>query len=129
MGGRIIAVRCTTLRCTLWKVLQRSVVASYGGSYARTRAPPVHHADLAPWPACDADAPPMLDQRVREPGPPLARHERHEVPLDLHRILLPGEAEQRGQALHVRVHDDPFVFPEPRPQHHVRGLAADAREL
>src|SRR5205085_2463576 len=98
-------------------------------SYQRTRAPPVDDADLAPRPACDAHAPPVQDERVREPGPPVARHEHHEVSLDFHRILLPGEAEQGGQALYVRVHHDPFILPEPRPQHHVRGLAADAREL
>src|SRR5205823_1469535 len=93
-------------------------------SYQRTRAPPVYDTDLASGPARDAHPPPVEDQRMREPGPLVARHQPHQVPLDFHGIRLTCEAEQGGQALHVRVHHDPFVLPEPGAEYHARGLAA-----
>src|SRR5260370_6307959 len=82
-------------------------------SHARARAPPIHDADLALRAAGDAHAPPVENERVRPPGPPLARHERHHIPLDLHGLRLLGETEPRGAALHARVHNDSLVLPAP----------------
>src|SRR6266699_1769945 len=98
-------------------------------SHPRARAPPIDHALLALRAPCDADAAPMQDEGVREPGPLVARHQRHQVALDLLRCFLFRETEQRRQALHVRVHYDPFTLPEPGAQHHVRGLAPHPGEL
>src|SRR5436190_964514 len=102
MGGRVTVARRMTPRSTSDENeprngVQRGVVASWNGSYSRARTVVVDDANLASGPPRHAHAPPVQDQRVREPGPPVARHEHHEVPLDLHRILLPGEAEQGGQ--------------------------------
>src|SRR4029077_6678189 len=98
MGGRLIA-RCTlhVARYTLHVARYTSTVRApspwnvqcgtcNASSYSRARTPPVHDADLAPRPARDAHAPTVQDQRVREPGPLVPWHERHEVPLDLHGI-------------------------------------------
>src|SRR6266571_3580655 len=98
-------------------------------SHPRARAPPIDYALLALRAPCDADAAPMQDEGVREPGPLVARHQRHQVALDLLRCFLFRETEQRRQALHVRVHHDPFTLPEPGAQHHVRGLAPHPGEL
>src|SRR5205823_9248180 len=130
-GGSVTVARCMTPRSTneeneLRHRVQRGVVASCNASYARTRAPPVYDTDLASGPPRDAHPPPVEDQRVREPGPLVARHQPHQVSLDFHGIRLTCEAEQGGQALHVCVHHDPFVLPEPGAEYHVRGLAADA---
>src|SRR5437867_615362 len=129
MGGRVIKVRCTTLRCTSWTFVQRSVVASCSRSYPRARAQSIYDTHLAFRPPRDAHAPPMQDQRVREPRPLVARHERHQVALDLHRVLLLRQAEQRREPLDVGVDHQPLVLSKPRAEHHVRGLAADAGEM
>src|SRR2546425_3418840 len=91
MGGRVMSVGCTTLRYTPYELLQRSVVTSYDGSYPRARAQSVDDAVLALRPPRDAHAAPVQDQRVREPRPLVARHERHQVPLDLRGVLLRSE--------------------------------------
>src|SRR5438552_702039 len=152
MGGRLIIAGCSVAGCSVagygvagYNVAGYCVAANassatphpttphsatphpatpHPGSYSRARAPPVDDTDLAPRPPRDAHAPTVQDQGVGEPGPFLARYERHQVPLDFHGIRLAREAEQGGQALHVGVHHDPFVLPEPSPEHHVRGLAA-----
>src|SRR5947209_9026331 len=129
MGGRVMIVGCTTLRYTSYELLQRSVVTSYDGSYPRARAQSADHAHLAFRPPRDAHATPVQDQRVREPRPLVARHERHQVALDLHRVLLCRQTEQRRESLHVGVDHDPFVLAEPGAEHDVRGFAAHAGEL
>src|SRR2546425_389950 len=129
MGGRVMSVGCTTLRYTPYELLQRSVVTSYDGSYPRARAQSVDDALLALRPPRDAHAAPVQDQRVREPRPLVARHERHQVALDLHRVLLCRQTEQRRESLHVGVDHDPFVLAEPGAEHDVRGLAAHTGEL
>ena len=48
----------------------------------------------------------MPDKQVRKPAPVLARHEPDEIALDLHRILLPREAEPLREPADVRVHHD-----------------------
>src|SRR2546426_526245 len=129
MGGRVMIVGCTTLRYTSYELLQRSVVTSYDGSYPRARAQSADHALLALRPPRDAHAPSVQDQRVREPRPLVARHERHQVALDLHRVLLCRQTEQRRESLHVGVDHDPFVLAEPGAEHDVRGFAAHTGEL
>src|SRR6266850_1618200 len=98
-------------------------------SYAGTRAQSVDDALLALRSPRDAHAPSMQDQRVRERRPLVARHERHQVALDLHRVLLFRQTEQRRESLHVRVDHDAFILPEPRAEYDVRGLAAYPGEL
>src|SRR5947208_1733583 len=129
MGGRVMTVGCTTLRYTSYELLQRSVVTSYDGSYPRARAQSADHAHLAFRPPRDAHATPVQDQRVREPRPLVARHERHQVALDLHRVLLCRQTEQRRESLQVGVDHAPFVLAEPGAEHDVRGLAAHTGEL
>ena len=63
--------------------------------------------------------------QVREARPVLARHELHEVALDLHRILLLREAEPLREPPHVRVDDDPLRLAE-LGRDDVRRLARDA---
>src|SRR5216110_1518739 len=131
MGGRLIIAGCSVAGCSVAGYCVAANASSgtpypttphsatphpatpHPPSYQRTRAPPVYDTDLASGPARDAHPPPVEDQRMREPGPPVARHQPHQVPLDFHGIRLTREAEQGGQALHVRVHHDPFVLPEP----------------
>src|SRR5581483_9093835 len=98
-------------------------------SHPRARAPAVDDARLALRPPRHAHAAPVEDERVREPGPPVAGDERHEVALDLVGLPLGGEPEKPGDPLHVRVHHDPLVLAEPGAQHHVGRLAAHAGEL
>src|SRR5437764_7197803 len=152
MGGRLIMAGCSVAGCSVagYDVAGYCLAAHassgtpypttphsatphpatpHPASYQRTRAPPVYDTDLASGPARDAHPPPVEDQRMREPGPLVARHQPHQVPLDFHGIRLTCEAEQGGQALHVCVHHDPFVLPEPGAEYHVRALAADSREL
>src|SRR6266496_3849549 len=62
-------------------------------SHPRARAPPIDHALLALRTPSDADAAPMQDEGVREPGPLVARHQRHQVALDLLRFFLFRETE------------------------------------
>ena len=62
---------------------------------------------------------------MREARPVLARHELHEVALDLHRVLLLRQPEPLRQPPHVRVDDDPLRGPELGGDD-VRGLARDA---
>src|SRR6059058_1302027 len=102
----------------------------WGGacSYAGTRTQPVYYTNLAFRPPRDAHATPMPDQRVREPGPLVARHECHQVPLDLHRVILFREGEQGRNSLDVRVDHDAFVLPEPGAEDDVRGFAAHTGE-
>ena len=69
----------------------------------------------------------MPDQQVREPSPVLARHQLHEVALDLHRIFLLRQPEPLRQPSDVRVDDDPLRAAELR-RHDVRRLARDARQ-
>src|SRR5207249_5055888 len=124
-------------QCTGWwaadfKYAEGSVarrLAIAGNLHPRARTPPVHHAQLALRPPRDADLAPVLNQGVREPGPLVARHEGHQIALDLHGIPLLREAEQRRQALHVGVHHDALVLTERRAEHDVGGLAADSGEL
>ena len=56
--------------------------------------------------ARDADCPAVPDQEVRPLDPGRARHDRHEVALDLLRIGLEREPEPPREAAHVRVHRD-----------------------
>ena len=70
----------------------------------------------------------MQDQGVREPCPRVTRHERHQVALDLHRVLLGRQPEQGREPLDVGVDHDTFVLSEPGAEHHIRGFATDARE-
>ena len=74
-----------------------------------------------------ADAPAVPDQQVREPRPVVARHELHQVALDLHRILLLREAEPLREPAHVRVDDDPARIAELR-RDDVRRLARNPRQ-
>src|SRR3989475_10827273 len=129
MGGRVMIVGCTTLRYTSYELLQRSVVTSYDGSYPRARTIPVNNTELALRPPRDAHAPSVQDQRVREPRPLVARHERHQVALDLDRVFLFRQTEQRRESLHVGVDHDAFILPEPGAEYDVRGLAAHTGEL
>src|SRR5216117_1223831 len=103
----------------------------WGGacSYAGTRTQPVYYTNLALRPPRDTHATPVPDQRVREPGPLVARHECHQVPFDLHRVPLFRQAEQRRKPLNVGVDHDAFVLPEPGAEHDVRGFAAHTGEL
>src|SRR5205814_4149325 len=86
------------------------------------RAEVVDHALLAQRPARVADPPPVPDQKVREAGPVLARHDLHQVALDLDRILLLREPEPLREPAHVRVHHDALGVPALRGDD-VRGLA------
>src|SRR5262249_20733816 len=92
---------------------------------AARRAAVARHAALARRPARIADTPPVPDQKVREARPVLARHETHQVALDLDGILLLREAETLREPAHVRVDDDALCVP-PLGRDDVRRLARDA---
>src|SRR5690242_3231893 len=90
--GSVVMSRCTTpgrhvARGCAATSLERGVVASCNAvscvSHPRRRAQSIHHALLAFRPSRDADAPPVLNEGVREPGPLGARHQLHQVLLDL----------------------------------------------
>ena len=85
------------------------------------------HAALAARPPRVADAAAVPDQQVREASPVVARHELHQVALDLHRILLPREAEPLRQPADVRVDDDALRVAA-LGRDDVRRLARDARQ-
>src|SRR5207247_9396594 len=53
-------------------------------SYQRAGAQPVQNAFGALRSPRDADRPAVVDERVRKPGPILARHDLHQLQLDLH---------------------------------------------
>ena len=61
----------------------------------------------------------MFDHEVRKHGPFLFRHQLHEVPLDLYRILLSGELEPVSDALDVCVYYYSFIDAERVSDHHV----------
>src|SRR5205085_2314347 len=85
----------------------------------------VDDADLAQRATRVTDAATVPDQQMRKTGPVLARHESDEIAFDLHRVLLPREAEPLGQPAHVRVDDDPLRIAE-LGRDDVRRLARDA---
>ena len=49
---------------------------------------------------------------MRDVGPVLARELRHQVPLDLDRICVLGEAKEAGESRHVRIDGDPLRLVE-----------------
>src|SRR5207244_6717390 len=93
-------------------MVARNATGNASSSHSRTRAQSIHRAYLAFRPPRDAHAAPVEDQGVREPGPLVARHDRHQVALDLHGIRLSCEAEERCEPLDVGIHHHPFVLPE-----------------
>jgi len=68
----------------------------------------------------------VVDERVREPGPVVPRHDLHHFLLDFHRVGLLAESQQSGETLHMRVDDDAFILPEPGAENDVRRFAANA---
>src|SRR5690349_9926133 len=72
-----------------------------------------------------AHAAAVEDQPVREHGPALARHDRHERELDLDRVGLARQRESMREPADVRVDDEPGNS-ERVPEDDVRGLAPDA---
>jgi len=66
---------------------------------------------------------------MAEVDPALLRQNRHQVALDLDRILLAGQTEALGDPGHVGIHHHPRGDAEHGPEHHVGGLAADAGKL
>src|SRR6266550_8402736 len=94
-------------------------------SDTRRRAEVVDDALLAVRHPCDADAPAVPDQQVREAAPVLARHEPDQIALDLDRILLTRQPQALRQPPDVRVHDDPLRSAELR-GNDVGGLPRDA---
>src|ERR1017187_3370028 len=83
-------------------------------------------AAFAPWAAGGADAAPMLDERVADPGPAVPRNDAVEVPLSFHRVRLARPAETAREAPDMRVHDDSVGRSPDVPEDDVRGLASDA---
>ena len=83
---------------------------------AARRAEIDEDAPLARRAARVADPAAVPDQQVREARPVRPRHEPHQVALDLHRILLAGEAEPLRQPADVRVDDDPLRVARARPR-------------
>ena len=67
----------------------------------------------------------MPDEEVREAPPVGARHEPHEIPFDLHGILLPREPEPLRETADVRVDDDSLRLAELR-RDHIRRLPRHA---
>src|SRR6185503_6884446 len=96
------------------------------GSYGRARAEAIQHAVSAARPPGDADGSTVLDQCMREPRPVIPWHDRHQLLLDLHRIVLLGQLEQPGESLDMGVDHHPFIFPEPCAEDDVGGLPANA---
>src|SRR5712692_1383623 len=96
-------------------------------SDTRRRAEVVEHALLAARQTREADTAAVPDQKVREAAPVLTRHELHQVALDLHRILLLGEAEPLREPAHVRVDHDALRLAD-LCRHHVGRLTRYAGE-
>ena len=71
-----------------------------------------------------ADLAAVEDQQVGGARPALARDQRHELPLDLQRVVRRREAEPVGHAQHVRVDGDAFGDAVGVAEHDVGGLAA-----
>jgi hypothetical protein len=70
----------------------------------------------------------MQDPGNREENPFPCGDEVEEIPLDFHRIDLPGEVEAAGEAGHVGVDDDPGCDPIAGAEHNVGGLATNTRQ-
>src|SRR6266516_4680140 len=87
----------------------------------------MQNADLAAWAACETDSAAVPDEEVRENAPVLARDDRLEVALDLHRVVLLRQPETLREPAHVRVDDDSLRVPELRGDD-VGGLAGDTRQ-
>src|SRR6476619_5305913 len=66
----------------------------------------------------------MPDEPMTPVCPMLARHELHQIQLDLHRVLVLRQAKPLRQADHVCVHHDAFVFVKGIAQYYVRRLAS-----
>src|ERR1700688_1392489 len=98
------------------------------GSSLRGRAEVGDDAARAQRPAGLADLAAMGDQQVGPEGPVALRHEGHQVALDLLGIAFRGQPQAARQPLHVGVDDHSHVLAEGIAQHHVGGLAADARQ-
>ena len=96
------------------------------GLPALPRAHGEQRADAAGRPARVADLAAVEDEEVGRPRPALAGDERHELRLDLQRVVALGEAEAVRHAEDVGVHGDALVDAEGVAEDHVRGLAADA---
>ncbi|MBU6210539.1 MAG: hypothetical protein KGR22_11575, partial [Planctomycetes bacterium] len=60
---------------------------------------------------------------MAQEAPVLLRDERHQVALDLHGIIVPGQPEALGEPPDVRVDDHALVDREAVAEHHVGGLA------
>ena len=71
----------------------------------------------------------MPDEPVTEQRPLLLRHERHQIPLNFLRRLLPCQSEPLRQPCDVGVHDDTNVDAERVAQNDVGRLAPDAAQL
>lgn len=74
-----------------------------------------------------AYAPPMPDHAVTEIRPFLPHDHRHEVALNLDRVLLLCEPNPLGKAPHMGIHRDPGLL-EAVPQHNIGRLAAHPRQ-
>jgi len=66
------------------------------------------------------------DQEVRYQRPILVRDEPHEVLLDLHRIVVPGQRKPLADSGDMGIDRDPFVSPVGISQDDIGGLAPDA---
>src|SRR5436309_13600212 len=110
-------------------MVSRNATGNASSSHSRTRAQSIHRAYLAFRPPRDAHAAPVDDQGVRAPGPLVARHDRHQVALDLHGICLFCEAEERCEPLDVGIPHPSFLLPDACAEDHVRALSTHAREL
>jgi len=64
---------------------------------------------------------------MREAGPVRARDDLLQIPFDLHRVFLAGQAQTLGKAADVRVDDDALRMSELGGDD-VCGLAGDTRE-
>src|SRR5450759_3381778 len=78
--------------------------------------------------ACGANAAPVLDESVADPGPAVPRNDAVEFPLGLHRVRLARPAETPREAPDVRIHYDPVGRSPDVPEDDVRRLASDARQ-
>ena len=75
-----------------------------------------------------ADRSAMRDQTMAQLHPMLAQDDPEKLALDDRRVGAGGQAQSKGQALHVSIDDDPRGDREGGAEHDVRGLAADPRQ-
>src|SRR5579884_1496167 len=79
------------------------------------------------WPARDAQLAPMPDDLVRKICPALARDDAHQVLLDFHGLIVPGELQPPRNAMHVSIDNYALILPEPGAEDHIGRLPSHTR--